>query len=178
MRKSHVSWVSYAILSSELIKMIMNTQITKRWECSGPIIIFRDRNLGQIQFPVFDRWQKKNRQINGMRYGNSGNQREALPFLPALVLERMGKGLPAGEGSWGTPAETIAGMAGSTRSAPNTQGRQWQDSLGAKEPAAELLPLRLFSEPASGSGCSWEGGWREGKPTSEWLQSHNEEIQC
>lgn len=58
MKKSHVSRVSYAILSSELIKMIMNTQITKRWECSRPIIIFRDRNLGQIQFPVFDRWQK------------------------------------------------------------------------------------------------------------------------
>lgn len=58
MRNSHVPWVFYAILSSELIKMIMNTQITKRWECSPPIIIFRDRNLGQIQFPVFDRWQK------------------------------------------------------------------------------------------------------------------------
>lgn len=46
-------------MSSELIKMIKNAQITKREEGSVPIIILKDHNLGKIQFPGFGRWQEK-----------------------------------------------------------------------------------------------------------------------
>lgn len=147
MRKSHVSRVSYAILSSELIKMIMNTQITKRWECSGPIIIFRDCNLGQIQFPVFDRWQKIC-QINGMGYGNSGNQREMLPLLPAAVPGEDGEGAPlwgrlSGHPSW----DHCQGWLEIPDQHPVPSKDDGEiDGLGAMEPTAELSPTFLFPD--------------------------------
>lgn len=168
MRKSHVSRVSYAILSSELIKMIMNTQITKRWECLGPIIIFRDCNLGQIQFPVFDRWQKIC-QINGTGYGNPGNQREMLPLLPAAVPGEDGDGAPL----WGR----LSGY-------PSWDYCQGWLEIPGQHPVpskadGEMMvqqSQRLSSCPISVSRPSSEGGWRESEPTAEWLQSHTEKI--
>lgn len=137
----------------------MNTQITKRWECLRPIIIFRDHNLGQIQFPVFDRWQKfvKLMEWDVEIYVARGKH---FPLLPQTILGKDREEVPLQRNVSRHPSQDHCPH----RNSWNYQdsGKRWvklRERGGLAQ--SEFSPHAFLCHSSLTSGPSWEGEWRQ-----------------